>query len=130
MLCPACNAMMVVLELNDIEVDYCPACRGCWLDAGELGLILKGDAGFDYGPLFKDERKGTRRCPVCSIRMREGLFAESGIRVDDCPMRHGIWLDAGELRTVMQAVVEPGRVAALARHCDEVFGEAVKGERT
>ncbi|MFH0907298.1 MAG: zf-TFIIB domain-containing protein [bacterium] len=129
MFCPACKAMMVVLELHDIEVDYCPACRGCWLDAGELGLILRGDTGFDHAPLLRDVRKSGRRCPVCSVRMREALFAESGVRVDHCPMRHGIWLDAGELKAIIETVAEPDRVAALARHCDEVFGEAVKGER-
>lgn len=120
---------MAMLELNHIEVDYCPSCRGSWLDAGELGLILKGDAGFDHAPLLKDARRSDRRCPVCSVRMRDALLGESGIRVDHCPLQHGIWLDAGELKTVIATVVEPDRAAAIARHCDTVFEALVKGER-
>ena len=130
MFCPACNALMVVLELHNIEADYCPACHGSWLDAGELGLILKGDAGFDHAPLLRDERKSDRRCPVCSVRLRDALLGDSGVRVDHCPLQHGIWLDAGELKAVIATVAEPDRAATLARHCDEVFAAAIKGERT
>ena len=31
---------MIALELAEVEVDYCTACGGIWLDAGELELLL------------------------------------------------------------------------------------------
>ena len=31
---------MLVLELQQIEIDYCQECEGIWLDAGELELLL------------------------------------------------------------------------------------------
>ena len=34
--CPACKNSMVILELNQVEIDYCTACKGIWLDSGEL----------------------------------------------------------------------------------------------
>lgn len=39
--CPVCKEPMIVLELNEVEIDYCSSCRGIWLDAGELALLLE-----------------------------------------------------------------------------------------
>ena len=41
MLCPVCKESMVVLELNEIEIDFCTRCSGIWLDAGELELLIE-----------------------------------------------------------------------------------------
>ena len=41
--CPVCKNAMITLELEQVEVDHCLECRGIWLDAGELELLL-GDA--------------------------------------------------------------------------------------
>ena len=35
---------LIIVERNGIEIDYCPACRGVWLDRGELEKILDGAA--------------------------------------------------------------------------------------
>jgi Zn-finger nucleic acid-binding protein len=40
MKCPTDNATLVMSERNGIEIDYCPECRGVWLDRGELDKIL------------------------------------------------------------------------------------------
>ena len=39
--CMVCQEPMIVLELDDIEIDYCVICAGIWLDAGELELLLE-----------------------------------------------------------------------------------------
>jgi len=39
--CPVCKDSMVVLELEQVEIDYCTGCEGVWLDAGELELLLE-----------------------------------------------------------------------------------------
>ena len=36
MLCPICSVDLVMSERNGVEIDYCPKCRGVWLDRGEL----------------------------------------------------------------------------------------------
>ena len=41
MKCPACNADLLLSERQGIEIDYCPACRGVWLDRGELDKIIE-----------------------------------------------------------------------------------------
>ena len=42
MKCPACtNESLVMSERSGIEIDYCPKCRGVWLDRGELDKIIE-----------------------------------------------------------------------------------------
>ena len=40
MKCPSCNETLLMTERSHIEIDYCPACRGVWLDKGELDKML------------------------------------------------------------------------------------------
>jgi len=37
---------MMVLELNEVEVDFCSRCGGVWLDSGELEAVLASRGGF------------------------------------------------------------------------------------
>jgi Zn-finger nucleic acid-binding protein len=42
MKCPVCTAVNLVMsERQGIEIDYCPECRGVWLDRGELDKIIE-----------------------------------------------------------------------------------------
>ena len=41
MQCPVCNVTLLVADRNAIEIDYCPQCRGVWLDRGELDKIIE-----------------------------------------------------------------------------------------
>ncbi|HWT43176.1 MAG TPA: zf-TFIIB domain-containing protein, partial [Sphingopyxis sp.] len=36
LLCPTCRVNLTMSERQGIEIDYCPQCRGVWLDRGEL----------------------------------------------------------------------------------------------
>jgi len=44
MKCPNCNETLVMADRNGVEIDYCPNCRGVWLDRGELDKILERSA--------------------------------------------------------------------------------------
>ena len=39
--CPICNVPLVMSERQGVEIDYCPKCRGVWLDRGELDKIIE-----------------------------------------------------------------------------------------
>lgn len=41
MKCPNCQETLVMAERSGIEIDYCPQCRGVWLDRGELDKIIE-----------------------------------------------------------------------------------------
>ncbi|RMI14420.1 zf-TFIIB domain-containing protein [Cellulomonas triticagri] len=45
MRCPTDGAELVMAERQGVEIDYCPSCRGIWLDRGELDKILDRAAG-------------------------------------------------------------------------------------
>lgn len=41
MKCPVCKDVTLLMsEKNGVEIDYCPECRGIWLDRGELDKII------------------------------------------------------------------------------------------
>ncbi|HSF52960.1 MAG TPA: zf-TFIIB domain-containing protein [Algoriphagus sp.] len=44
MKCPNCNVALVMTERSGVEIDYCPECRGVWLDRGELDKIIERSA--------------------------------------------------------------------------------------
>jgi Zn-finger nucleic acid-binding protein len=44
MQCPTDGTTLVMSERSGIEIDYCPTCRGVWLDRGELDKIIERSA--------------------------------------------------------------------------------------
>jgi Zn-finger nucleic acid-binding protein len=41
MQCPVDGNTLLIAERHDVEIDYCPNCRGVWLDRGELDKLLR-----------------------------------------------------------------------------------------
>ena len=100
MLCPVCKKEMMILEHNQVELDYCPICEGIWLDQGELELMLEmGDRRIDLSD-FPDSEKSKRRCPRCRKKMIKGTFPGTEVEVDICTRDGGLWLDKGELQQI------------------------------
>lgn len=60
--CPTDGAVLVMSERNGIEIDYCPDCRGVWLDRGELDKIIERSTG-QPGPAYQEahSRQGARK---------------------------------------------------------------------
>lgn len=44
--CPNCNETLVMADRQGIEIDYCPKCRGVWLDRGELDKIIERSSAY------------------------------------------------------------------------------------
>jgi len=44
MLCPIDGTQLVMADRSGVEIDYCPQCRGVWLDRGELDKIIERSA--------------------------------------------------------------------------------------
>ena len=49
MKCPNCEETLVMTERQGVEIDYCPKCRGVWLDKGELDKIIDRTSSYE-GP--------------------------------------------------------------------------------
>jgi Zn-finger nucleic acid-binding protein len=107
--CPVCNHPLIILELEQIEVDYCTNCHGIWLDEGELELLLQdSDEKINLLNSFKIDKKSNEKlikCPACSKKMDKILCGiKEKVTLDKCPKQHGLWFNKGEL----EAVVEMG----------------------
>ena len=50
MRCPVDNETLVMADRGGVEIDYCPKCRGVWLDRGELDKIIERSAGAPDAP--------------------------------------------------------------------------------
>lgn len=44
MKCPKCDETLLMMDKQGVEIDYCPSCRGIWLDRGELEKIIDRSA--------------------------------------------------------------------------------------
>ncbi|CAB5720419.1 Uncharacterized protein conserved in bacteria [Delftia tsuruhatensis] len=62
MQCPACkDSTLIISERQNIEIDYCPQCRGVWLDRGELDKIIERSAALAPAAPARDPRDQDRR---------------------------------------------------------------------
>lgn len=48
--CPVCKVALVMSDRQGVEIDYCPQCRGVWLDRGELDKIIERSAAQESAP--------------------------------------------------------------------------------
>ncbi|NML06765.1 hypothetical protein HHL13_13340 [Sphingomonas sp. G-3-2-10] len=57
MACPVDGTTLTMSERQGIEIDYCPACRGVWLDRGELDKIIERNTAVPPGVARGDDRQ-------------------------------------------------------------------------
>ncbi len=106
MICPTCKSAMIVVEYNQIELDYCIVCRGVWFDSGELELLLHSlnleDTHQVLGNILDSPEAAStekkRKCPVCNQKMKKTTVGnEPSILIDVCRREDGLWFDGGEV---------------------------------
>jgi len=135
MICPTCKRDMIVVEYNQIELDYCTGCHGVWFDSGELELLLESH-GLEETGLFLDnilnspeaissEKK--RRCPICKQKMKKTTVGHKPeTLIDACRQGEGLWFDGGEVNQLVGQLAEktPGKQGSqqqVISFLEEVF---------
>ncbi len=113
--CLSCGSTMKEVMYEGVNIDRCPDCGATWLDWKELGPIIERQK-----KEFPEEKRvaslqergqdpssdKAHSCPSCGKRMEKFQYAvNSGVYLDRCPDRCGLWLDEGELEKV-QVVME------------------------
>jgi Zn-finger nucleic acid-binding protein len=102
--CPNDNTTLTTISVEEVSVEECATCGGFWLQRGELEQL-----GEHHGAHLEPITIGAisvvdsaRKCPQDSTALRRHEFAEhSGITIDQCPTCLGIWLDKGELASIL-----------------------------
>ena len=118
MQCPTCNTRLSSVTYEGIEFETCNECGGCWLDADELGQIVRlreqrftaeqrsaiDTAGRIPGIPVEDIERGIV-CPDCGAPTGPINYGgDTGIIIDRCSKCRGIWLDVGELEHIQMLV--------------------------
>jgi Zn-finger nucleic acid-binding protein len=116
-ICPRCNIKLKTIDLKlngTFLIERCEECLGLFFDPNELEALLEAS----IANVFKIDRNGLDsinlrrktdqhavayiKCPICAQLMHRVNFGtRSGVIVDRCK-NHGVWLDGGELRHLME----------------------------
>ncbi|MEM9523656.1 MAG: zf-TFIIB domain-containing protein [Pseudomonadota bacterium] len=76
MRCPIDGTQLVMADRNGVEIDYCPECRGVWLDRGELDKIIERSV-VHAAPRHDSRERDYRRSKDDSYRRKKrGGFLE------------------------------------------------------
>jgi Zn-finger nucleic acid-binding protein len=64
--CPSCSTLLLLSDKHGVEIDYCPKCRGIWLDRGELEKIIERELSMSsqkirYNNNDNDDRHDRRK---------------------------------------------------------------------
>ncbi len=114
--CPSCAAALRTIDVRadgKFLIEQCESCNGLFFDPNEIEALLAATVKHAY--TIDYERIKTlaaeapprdevcyRACPVCGELMHRSAFGvRSGVIIDRCA-RHGVWLDSGELRRLME----------------------------
>jgi Zn-finger nucleic acid-binding protein len=110
--CPRCKSFLRKQAVGPSQVERCSSCHGVWIAAAEfnelIGDIDRREAVRMSEPPHRhsEERVNYLACPRCDELMERVNFGRtSGILVDTCK-KHGIWLDRGELRRVVDHLAQ------------------------
>ena len=114
--CPHCAIPMRTVDLSgddSLHVEHCETCHGLFFDNGELQQAMEhgvSNAAAGDRELINQIINGRYQhrpvkyvnCPVCAEQMARRNFGyRSGVVTDVC-LKHGVWLDNGELRQLLE----------------------------
>ena len=129
MICPKCEEEMIIVERNDVELDYCMFCEGFWFDYGEWNILCKKLIAenfinfpsdiYDIQTLITDEK--TYRCPICGSRMEKFMLFD--VILDRCPQKHGIWFDKNEFSKCVNLLNSKAKGNKQLEFLGEVFNK-------
>ena len=85
MKCPVCpDSTLLMSERRGVEIDYCPTCRGVWLDRGELDKLVQFGSGH--------EMSSSAPTPSAAQHTRRPEFEDSDLGKKHGGHRRKSWL--------------------------------------
>jgi Zn-finger nucleic acid-binding protein len=111
--CPVCQIPLVLASVADADVLHCPRCQGILMMQMLFSHVVKVLRARTPGPpirpkpLNQKDRQRRLTCPHCERRMEtHPYYGPGNVMIDRCTRCALIWLDRGELGTIINA---PGR---------------------
>jgi Zn-finger nucleic acid-binding protein len=92
MKCPNCDETLVMTERQGIEIDYCPKCRGVWLDKGELDKIIERSSVQSQQELKQNKEKEKKQYEDDDDDDDDGFFGNNRRNNDNPNRRRGGFL--------------------------------------
>jgi Zn-finger nucleic acid-binding protein len=132
--CPIDKEELKQAIFYGVEVDFCPTCLGLWFEEEELRLAKdekdKNLKWLDID-LWKDNKKfkifpGIRLCPSCRLPLYEIYYGDSRIIVDICNLCHGVWLDRGEFKKIIEYLKNKADYEVLNKFAKNLLVEAAE----
>lgn len=111
--CPRCKGELQTQLIGTAAVDECQRCKGLWFDADELRRAkdhVHPDLNWMDFELWKHKDRfrvltKALKCPECEIPMVTLDYDQTAITIDYCPECQGVWLDGGEFRKIIDALM-------------------------
>jgi Zn-finger nucleic acid-binding protein len=143
-ICPRCTIRLKTIDLNingRFLIERCDECLGLFFDPNELEALLEASVTNVFSIMRSqlDAIKTTAtagdheafyiKCPVCGkIMNRVNFGTTSGVIVDRCK-DHGVWLDGGELRHLLEWMKAGGKLLQQEKENEQRRIEARELER-
>jgi len=103
--CPKCKSDLTLTVRHKLPVNYCPSCKGMWLEHQELGQLE--DEEFDFGEAAKGtlvfgSTPTTDKCPECESLLKAFRYRFYDLEMEFCENLHGYWLHDDEDSRVLE----------------------------
>ena len=128
MKCPVDDTPLMVVERNDIELDYCPQCKGIWFDAEELDLLAETLNKDIEIPDIRELPRSTvseaaRKSPRSGKKMDKVNIGDEQqpIVIDRDPHGFGLWFDQGELGDLIRRSAGERGSGEIVKFIGETF---------
>lgn len=132
MQCPSDQTEMIRQELEGVQIEECPKCKGIWFDKD--GLKEAKDTAepdldwmdFDiwkHEDQFKLDLRGLH-CPKDGHNLVTFRYGETQVEIDFCTQCQGIWLDRGEFEKIIAALDAEADSKSAAEYISTSLSEA------
>jgi Zn-finger nucleic acid-binding protein len=148
MQCPKCDLPLKGIDYQGIHIETCPSCGGDWLDAGELGSIVRArNTRFDEKECIAIAQAtkitGVKlstlnrhlTCPKCAGTTQPVNYGDdTGLIIDKCAQCGGVWLERGEIEKIQELVEGwrdelPGDLAEYGPKLRQVAADVDRDEK-
>ena len=129
--CPICKIELSEAILHKVGINYCQKCLGLWFEEDELRMAKdEKDKQINWLDidLWQDRTKfkinrGQKLCPSCRLPLYEAEYGDSQIIVDLCNLCHGIWLDRGEFKKIIEYLQQKASYEVLHNYAQNLIRE-------